>query len=263
MPDDSEVLVRRDGHVMIVTLNRPQARNAVNANVANLVGQALAAAEQDRDVRCIVLTGAGEAFCAGADLKAMARGERPIPDGERGGWGFAGVVGNPVSKPMIAAVNGYAVGGGTELTLSCDIAIASERAQFGAPEVKRGLLAAAGGAFRLASQLPPKIAMEMLLTGDAIDAQRAFRLGFVNAVVPHDRVLEEALAVARRISDNAPLAVQATKRIARGLIDGTAPLDQAGWAATDREMALIRSSEDFREGLAAFAEKRPPVWTGR
>lgn len=264
MLETNDVLVAQDGHVMIITLNRPEARNAVTASVSAIIGEALEEADQDSSIRCVIITGAGEhAFCAGADLKALARGERPVPAGERSAWGFAGIVSHPISKPLIAAVNGYAVGGGTEITLSCDIAIASEKATFGLPEVRRGILAAAGGAFRLATQLPPKIAMELLLTGDLIDAPRALELGLVNAVVPHDTVLDRAITMARRIAENAPLAVQATKRIARGYIDGTAPLDEPAWALSDREMAAIRQTEDAREGPRAFAEKRPPVWSAR
>ncbi|QVM82608.1 crotonase/enoyl-CoA hydratase family protein [Novosphingobium decolorationis] len=263
-PSSCEVLVAREANVMVVTLNRPQAMNAITADVALQVGEALEAAEADPEVRCIVLTGSGErAFCAGMDLKAAARGERPVPPGEREAWGFAGIVSHPLSKPLIAAVNGFAVGGGTEIVLACDIAVAAETANFGLPEVKRGILAAAGGAFRLPRAIGSKAAMELLLTGDTIDAYQARDLGLVNRVVAREEVMGEALAIARRIAANAPLAVQATKRIARGYMPEGVPDEAADWALSHREMAAIRTSEDAREGALAFAEKRAPVWKGR
>lgn len=262
MADTDEVRVDRDGHVMIVTLNRPQAMNSITAHVSTLVGDALEEAENDPEVRCVVVTGAGDrAFCAGMDLKAAARGERPIPPGDKAQWGFAGIVSHPISKPMIAAVNGYAVGGGTEIVLSCDIAVASLQASFGLPEVRRGIIAAAGGAFRLPRAIGSKAAMELMLTGDTIDAERAAALCLVNKVVDHDKVMEEALAIAERIAANAPLAVQATKRIARGHADAIVPDEEADWARSRAEMDVVRASNDAREGPRAFAEKRAPVWT--
>ncbi len=172
------VLVERRGHVMIVTINRPEARNAVNEAVWRGAGAALAAAYGDAEVRAVIITGAGEqSFCAGADLKALSRGERIAPaEPEKVAWGFAGIVSHAISKPLIAAVNETALGGGTEIALACDLVVAVDSASFGLPEVKRGILAGAGGVFRLVQQLPRKVAMEMLLTGDPIDAARA-RLG--------------------------------------------------------------------------------------
>ena len=264
-PATSPVLVERRGHVLIATINRPEARNAINAAVHVGLGLALEEAEDDPEVRALVLTGAGDqAFCAGADLKALARGEAILPrDPVQLAWGFAGVVAHPISKPMIAAVGGFALGGGTELALACDLVVAAETAQFGLPEVKRGLVAAAGGAFRLIQQLPHKVAMEIMLTGEPFSAQRALELGFVNRVVPREQVLEAALALAEAIARNAPLSVQASKRIAVGMVGGAVPADQPRWALNDAESAIVRRSEDAREGPLAFAEKRAPVWKAR
>lgn len=258
------VLVERHGHVLLITLNRPQARNALNAEMCVRIGDALEAADRDPEIRAVVLTGAGDkAFCAGADLKAISRGEAVIPEG-REHWGLAGYVSHPISKPTIAAVNGPALGGGTELVLASDLAIAADTASFGLPEVTRGLIAGAGGAFRLPTRLPQVVALELLLTGDAISAERALELHLVNRVVPAGQVLEQALDLAHRIADNAPLAVQATKRIALGQSSaGERPGEDRGWAATTAELTAVAYSEDAQEGPRAFAEKRKPVWKGR
>lgn len=267
MPDAPNAAVRVDrrDHVLIATINRPEARNAVNAAVHVGLGEALETAEQDPDIWVVILTGAGEqAFCAGADLKALARGERIIPDNKtQSAWGFAGVVRHPISKPLIAAVNGFALGGGTELALACDLVVAAEHARFGLPEVKRGILAAAGGAFRLVQQLPPKLAMEYLLTGDPFTAEKAVELGFVNRVVPLDQLMDAALDLAGRIIVNAPLSVQASKRIAMGISAGRIADDDACWEVNKCEAILVMKSEDAREGPRAFAEKRPPIWKAR
>ncbi len=259
------VLVERRERVMIITLNRPEARNAVNVEVTMAVGAAMEAADQDPDCWVVILTGAGDkAFCAGADLKAMASGRRNVAaDPKVQAWGFAGYVTHHISKPTIAAVNGMAIGGGVELTLASDLAIAADVAVFGLPEVKRGILAGAGGTFRMGQQVPPKFAMELLLTGDSITAQRALELGLVNAVVPQADVLDAALALAARITVNAPLAVQAAKRMARGIVDGTLPAEEDLWRRSKKEGAALMASEDGREGPRAFAEKRPPVWKAR
>lgn len=263
--ESGAVLVERRGHVMMVTLNRPEARNAVNRALWVGVGSALAEAELDVDVRAVIITGAGDqSFCAGADLKAISRGEKIAPDDpEQVAWGFAGIVGHAISKPIIAAVNGTALGGGTEIALACDLVVAADSASFGLPEVKRGILAGAGGAFRLVQQLPRKIAMEILLTGDPIDAARALDIGLVNAVVPRTGLVDAALALAERITANAPLSVQASKRIALGIAEGRIESDEAGWSATRRESGIVMRSEDAREGVRAFAEKRAPLWKGR
>ncbi|CAN5151029.1 crotonase/enoyl-CoA hydratase family protein [soil metagenome] len=257
-------LVEISDGVMVITLNRPEARNAVNEEMCLVVGDALVRAEQDPAVRVVVLTGSGDkAFCAGADLKALSRGERIIPEG-REKWGLAGYVGHAISKPTIAAVNGPALGGGTELVLASDLSVAAETATFGLPEVTRGLVAGAGGAFRLIAKLPPAVAMELLLTGRSISADEALALHLVNRVVPTDRVLETALELAATIAANAPLAVQAHKQIALAQQpDGERPAEHAGWDLTHQLLPAIARSEDAKEGPRAFAEKRPPVWQGR
>lgn len=259
------VKVERHGHILIATINRPESRNAVNAAVHVGLGEALELAENDPEIRVVILTGAGDqAFCAGADLKALSRGERLAPeDKTQRAWGFAGVVQHPISKPMIAAVNGFALGGGTELALSCDLVVAADHAQFGLPEVKRGIYAAAGGAFRIAQQLPIKVAMEILLTGEPFSAQRAHELGFANRVVPLEKLMETAIDLANRIAVNAPLSVQASKRIAMGIADGTIASDAAYWEANNREGRIVMQSEDAKEGPLAFAQKRQPVWQAK
>ncbi|WP_319683459.1 crotonase/enoyl-CoA hydratase family protein, partial [Streptomyces ipomoeae] len=257
------VLVERRGHVMVVTLNRPEARNAVNAAVARGIGNALEEADRAPEIRAVVITGAGDkAFCAGADLKAVARGENIMPP-EAEAWGFAGYVRHHIGKPTIAAVRGFALGGGTEIALASDLVVAAEDAHFGLPEVKRGIIAAAGGAFRITAQLPPKVAMELLLTGDPLDAATARDLGLVNRVVPAEKVLDEALALAERIAANAPLAVQASKRIARGITTGRVDAEQAAWDLSHQEARTVMTSQDAQEGPRAFAEKRTPVWQAR
>lgn len=261
---EAPALIERRGHVMLITLNRPQARNAVNAEMCILVGDALAEADKDPDVRAVVLTGAGDkAFCAGADLKAITRGEAVIPPG-REQWGLAGYVGQAISKPTIAAVNGPALGGGTELVLASDLVVAADTAVFGLPEVTRGLIAAAGGAFRLAAKLPPVVAMELLLTGEPITAAQALELHLINRVVPAADVVDTALALAEKIAANAPLAVAATKRIALAQSEtGERPDESVGWEMTSAALPSIAYSEDAKEGPLAFAEKRAPVWQGR
>jgi crotonobetainyl-CoA hydratase len=256
-------LADRRGNVMVITLNRPQARNAVNGAVSTAVGNALEEAQHDPDVRAVVITGAGDkSFCAGADLKAISRRENLYhPDHPE--WGFAGYVHHFIDKPTIAAVNGTAFGGGTELALASDLVVAHEVAQFGLPEVKRGLIAAAGGVFRIVHQLPRKVAMELLLTGEPITASDALDWGLINQVVTEGSVLDAALALAARVTVNAPLSVQASKRIAYGVDDGVITGDEPGWDRTVREMRSLIRSEDATEGPLAFAEKREPVWKAR
>jgi crotonobetainyl-CoA hydratase len=260
---EEAALVERRGHVMVITFNRPEARNAVNVELTRIVGEALDEAEADAEIRAVVLTGAGDrAFCAGADLKAVARGEFATGDLPPH-WGFAGCVRHPLAKPVIAAVNGFALGGGTEIALWADLVVAADTASFGLPEVKRGIIAGAGGAFRLAAQLPAKVAMELLLTGEPVDAPTALRLGLVNRVVPQDKVLDEALALAEVVCANAPLAVQASKRIARGISDSDVVGEAAAWKLSTAETMKIMRSRDAQEGPRAFAEKRRPVWEAR
>ena len=264
------VLTELRDHVLVLTLNRPEARNAVNAELTQGLGDALERAEHETDIRVVVLTGAGDkSFCAGADLKAISRGEALSPPGTEE-WGFAGFVNHPISKPVIVAVNATALGGGTELVLASDLAVAGESAKFGLPEVRRGLIAAAGGLIRLPEQLPRKVAMQMIVTGEPIDAETALRWGLVNEVVPDGQVLDAALDLARVIAANAPLAVQASKRVASGRYAGAdsalprdLPYERDAWQANDEEIVALMSTDDAIEGPTAFAEKREPVWTGK
>ncbi len=258
-----EALVERRGGVQVITINRPAARNAINGAICQIVGDAMEEAHLDPDVRAVVITGAGElAFSAGADLKALARGEA-IRHPEHEEWGLAGYVRHVVDKPTIAAVNGTALGGGAEIALASDMIIADERATFGLPEVTRGLIPAAGGIFRLMNQLPSKIALRLLTTGDPISAAEAARWGLVNEVVPDGTSLEVAIRLADRIAQNAPLAVQASKRVACGVDDRVVVDEEAHWERTWRENASVRQSEDAKEGPLAFAQKRPAVWRAR
>lgn len=259
-------LVERRGNVMVVTINRPEARNAVNSAVSIALGDALEEAQQDPDVWVVVVTGAGDkSFCAGADLKALSRGENlGHPDHPK--WGFAGYVRHFIDKPTIAAVNGTALGGGTELVLASDLVVAGESATFGLPEVKRGLIAAAGGVFRLVDRIPRTVALQMMFTGEPITSGEALRLGLINEVVPDGEegaVLDAALALAERITVNAPLAVQASKRVAIGADDGVVAADEPGWSRTMREVATVFATEDAKEGPLAFAQKRQPVWKAK
>ncbi|MDV3124283.1 crotonase/enoyl-CoA hydratase family protein [Mycobacterium sp. 21AC1] len=248
---------------MIVTINRPEARNAINASVSTGLGDALQAAQDDPEVRVVVITGAGDkSFCAGADLKAISRGEN-IFHPEHPEWGFAGFVSHFIDKPIIAAVNGTALGGGTELALASDLVVAEENAKFGLPEVKRGLIAGAGGVFRIADQLPRKVALELLFTGEPMASSDALGWGLINQVVPDGTVVDAALKLAERITGNAPLAVQASKRVAYGADDGVVPGDEPGWTRTNREFSTLLRTEDAKEGPLAFAEKRQPVWKAR
>lgn len=265
--DRSKVLLTRQDHVLTLTINRVEARNAVDHDVCQLIGAAVRDADADSDVRAIVLTGSGDAaFCAGADLKAIARGETILPEGMEH-WSFAGFVNQFTSKPTIAAVNGNALGGGLELALACDLVVAVESASFGLPEVKRGLIAGAGGAFRIGQQLPQKKALELLLTGDPISADEALRWGLVNQVVPTGQALSAALILAARVASNAPLAVQASKRVAYAVVDGPRGLERqaesTAWTQTADELDALLSSADALEGPRAFAEKREPIWSSR
>lgn len=261
---ESAVLAEQRGHVLLITLNRPEARNAVNKHLTQGVGEALDYAENTPDVWCVIITGAGDrAFCAGADLKAAAAGELSSDDETVRRWGFAGYVTHHISKPTIAAVNGFALGGGTEITLASDLAVAADTATFGLPEVKRGIYAGAGGAFRLPRQIPHKVAMEAILTGQPITAQRALELGLINRVVDAENLLPAAFALADEILANAPLAVQASKRIAQGITDGQVPDEAADWERGADEGLRLMATEDAREGMSAFAQKRAPQWQGR
>ncbi|OBK66266.1 enoyl-CoA hydratase [Mycobacterium colombiense] len=256
-------LVERRGNVMIITINRPDARNAVNSAVSVAVGNALAGAQDDPEVRAVVITGAGDkSFCAGADLKAIALGENVLHP-EHIEWSFAGYANHFIDKPTIAAVNGTALGGGTELALASDLVVACESATFGLPEVKRGLIAGAGGMFRIVEQLPKKVALEFLFTGEPMTAEQAKWWGLINQVVADGTALDAAIALAQRITANAPLSVQASKRVAYGADDGVLVAEKVGWGRTDREFDGLLKSEDAKEGPRAFAEKRQPIWKAR
>ena len=236
------VLTERVGNVLVATLNRPEARNALSPELIDDLSEALRSADADPEVRAVVVTGAGTVFCAGMDLKAFTRG------GKFDGlvWFFR----EGIATPVIAALNGSAMGGGFELMLACDLVVAAEEAKLGMSEVKRGLFAAGGGT-TLASRAPLSVALEMGLTGDPVTAAQAHGLGLVNRVVPADQVRAEALALASRIAENGPLGVAMTKKLMR----------ERRWGEPDEVVSVFRSA-DATEGARAFAERRPPVWTG-
>jgi enoyl-CoA hydratase/carnithine racemase len=253
-----ELLRERQGHIEILTINRPEARNAVNGALSRALSAAFDELTDDDEVWVVILTASGDkAFSAGMDLKAFAAGEAADIIGATGG--FAGIAQRDFPKPLIAAVNGSALAGGCEIMLSCDLVVAVEEAKFGIPEVKRGLFAAGGGLIRLPKRIPAAIALELALTGDPIDAQRALQLGLVNRVVPADRLLEEALALAGTIADNAPLAVRASKKVMK---EAGEVSDAEGWKINDAAVGAVFGSNDAMEGPVAFAEKRKPRWTG-
>lgn len=251
-----EVLVDIADGIMTVTLNRPKAKNAANKALADGVAAAMDELDSNDDVQVAILTGAGGTFCSGMDLKAFVTGELPVVEGR----GFAGLSEYTPRKPLIAAVEGYALAGGLELAISCDLIVTADNAKFGIPEVKRGLAAAAGGLMKLPRQIPPRIALEMALTGDFIDAARAYELGLVNEVVPAGTALEAAKVLAKRIAANGPLAVAISKKVV---------LESSDWNSTEmwaKQQELVNPvfvSEDAMEGSIAFAEKRAPNWKGK
>lgn len=249
----AEVLLERRDGVLVVTINRPQARNAVNHAVAVAIAQAMDELDADEDLRCGILTGAGGTFCAGLDLKAFLRGEPRYVEGR----GFGGLTEAPPEKPLIAAVEGHALAGGCELALTCDLVTAAEDATFGLPEVKRGLIAGSGGLLRLPQRIPLQVAMLHALTGDPMPAADAHRWGLVNVLTAPGDALAAALELAERIAANAPLAVRCTKELV-----GRGPA-QEGWARQQVLLDAVVTSEDAREGAAAFVEKRAPAWRGR
>ncbi|WP_232678317.1 crotonase/enoyl-CoA hydratase family protein [Nocardioides sp. R-C-SC26] len=255
-PDQPVVLTEARDGVLVITINRPQAKNAISGDVAR--GLAAAADELDGndELRVGVLTGAGGTFCSGMDLKGFLTGDLPFVEDR----GFGGITQRPPRKPLIAAVEGWAVAGGFELLLACDMVVAADDAHLGVPEVKRALVAGAGAALLLPQRIPPAIAMELLLTGDPITAQRAAELGLVNRIAPSGAALDGALELAATVAANGPLAVAVTKQVARSASDWSS---EEGWIKQGELMGPVFVSEDAAEGATAFAEKRTPVWKGR
>jgi enoyl-CoA hydratase len=250
----SEVLTEVCDGVLIITINRPEAKNAVNKAVAEGVAAAMEQLDTDVALNAGIITGAGGTFCSGMDLKAFLRGELPHVAGK----GFAGFVQTPPAKPLIGAVEGYALAGGMEIAIACDLLVANSKAQFGIPEVKRGLVAAAGGLLTLPSVIGKRMALELALTGDFISAQRAYEMGFVNRLTD-GAALDAALELAHVVAANGPLALIASKRIINERPDWSL---QEMWQKQNEIGAEVFKSNDAREGAAAFAEKRKPNWTG-
>jgi enoyl-CoA hydratase/carnithine racemase len=262
MPETSEakVVVERRDHVGVIRINRPEVRNVVDGEVAEGIESALDAFDADDDVFVVVLTGTGEkAFCAGMDLRAFAKqGPRGPYFTEKGGFG--GVARRERQKPLVVAANGMAVGGGMEMALAADCVVADENARFGLAEVKVGLIAGGGGAIRLAKHVPRAVALEMVMSGDLIRAQRAYEVGLVNAVTPAGGALDGALELANRIAAASPVAARVSRRL---LLETLELTDEESWARSMDAARIVLRSDDCKEGQRAFLEKRAPVWTGR
>ena len=256
MSDEPAVLQERRERILLITINRPDQRNAVNAAVASGIGAALDTLDDDPELSLGVLTGAGKGFCAGMDLKAFVTGERPYV-GDRG---FGGITQRSADKPLIAAVEGFALAGGLEVALACDLIVASRTARLGVPEVKRSLVAAAGALLRLPRVLPRNLAMELVLTGEPIDAERGYELGLVNRLAEPGEAVSVALSLAETIAANGPLALAASKRVLTESLDWP---DSEFFTRQAEIIEPVMRSEDAREGATAFAEKRAPVWRGR
>ena len=250
----SEVLTQAQDGVLIITINRPEAKNAVNQAVAQGIAAAMEQLDSDKSLNAGIITGAGGTFCSGMDLKAFLRGELPSIKGK----GFAGFIESPPAKPLIGAVEGYALAGGMEIAVACDLLVANDKAQFGIPEVKRSLVAAAGGLLTLPSIIGKRMAMELALTGDFISAQRAYEMGFVNRVTD-GAAIDAALELAAKVAANGPLALIATKRVINERSDWNSA---EMWKKQSEICAPVFSSKDSREGALAFAEKRKPNWQG-
>jgi len=256
MTDQPKLLVRKEGAVTVFLLNRPEVRNAVDRELSLMIADAVDAFDRDETVRVGILAGTGPTFCSGMDLKAFLRGESARLEGR----GFAGIVEHPPKKPMIAAVEGVALAGGFELALACDLIVAGDTVRMGLPEVRRGLVANAGGLVRLPSQIPTRIATELILTGEPMTAQRLAEHGLINRVVPAGTALEAARNLARVIAANGPLALMASKRVIREARDW--PVEEL--FVRQREITdAVFASDDAKEGARAFAEKREPRWQGR
>jgi enoyl-CoA hydratase len=253
---EQPLLTERRDRVLLITLNRPDARNAVNLAMAEGMADALDELDSDDGLSVGVIAGEGKGFSSGMDLKAFATGERPWAR-ERG---FAGIVQKPADKPLIAAIEGFAVAGGLEIALACDLIVAAEGAKLGIPEARRGLVAAGGALRQLPRRLPAAIAMELALTGDTISAERGAELGLINRLADPGKALDVALELAGEVAANAPLATAASKRILnqQGSWD-----DETFWAKQGEIVAPVFGSEDAIEGATAFAEKRDPDWKGR
>jgi enoyl-CoA hydratase len=245
-----------DGGVLTITINRPEARNAVNRAVAEGIGAALDHLDATDELRIGIVTGAGGTFCAGMDLKAFVQGEQVFLDDR----GFAGIAKRSSAKPLIAAVEGFALAGGCEVALSCDLIVAARDARFGIPEAKRGLAAAAGGLFRLPLRIPYHLAMELALTGDPIGAERAAEVGLVNRLAEPGGALDAARELAAQIVRNAPLSLSASKAVIQHAHEWT---DEEAWTKQLEYMGAVFGSSDAQEGAKAFAEKREPRWQGR
>lgn len=260
----ADALVAVEDGIMTITLNRPKAMNAVSLEMSDAVAAAMEQADTDPGVRVVIITSSStKAFCAGADLKATSQGQALFDaDGPHGSWGLAGATRRTPAVPVIAAVEGLALGGGFEIALAADILVASTASSFGLPEVTVGLMAGAGGAVRLPGQLPQKVAMTMLLTGEQLDAEQAHQLGLISRLVEPGSADAEAQRLAQRIASAAPLAIRATKAVALDLRDGVQADQRAGWERNESEFGRVMASADAAEGTTAFREKRCPVWTG-
>ncbi len=255
MPTSSSVILERDGAVLTIIINRPAVRNAINRETSEAIAVAMDLLDSDPNLSIGILTGAGEHFCSGMDLKAFLKGERV----ELEGRGLAGIAERPPIKPLIAAVEGYALAGGCEIALACDLIVAANNAQFGIPEVKRGLIAGSGGLMRLPQRIPPQIALEYALTGRPMPAKEAAHWGLVNRLTEPGGALAEARSLALEISQNGPLAVRMTKHIMSQSAEW--PADQK-WPKQNEILEQVIASNDAREGALAFSEKRVPRWTG-
>ena len=249
------VSVEREGQVLVVTISRPEMRNAIDRATSEAMAEAMDQLDSDSSLSVGILTGAGAHFCSGMDLKAFLRGERV----ELPGRGLGGIIETPPKKPLIAAVEGFALAGGFEIALACDLIVAADNAQFGLPEVKRGLMAGSGGLLRLPQRIPRQIAMQYALTGDMMSAAQAHQWGLVNQLTVPGAALQGALEMARKIASNAPLAVSISKQVVAEALHW--PADER-WQRQNTLLETIIHSNDAKEGAAAFRDKRPPVWTG-